>query len=165
MVFLLFYPRSWKGHLSSLYGAATRFCAPNLIVDASLPWYHYLLHLEHHKCPSLEASETSLFQEAIYLVSNSRGKSHENTNEKDRPGKTLCLGGLPEDTVKLECKSVTGFSALFTITSDNDGLTLALWDLETQEVLHSHMGKNSVFVECSQEQQLCLILSGESLSL
>ncbi|XP_061451638.1 spatacsin isoform X2 [Rhineura floridana] len=153
--------RSWKAHLSSLYDTAKRSYSSNLAADIYLPWYQYILHLEHHERKTHEASEIFVLQDAAYVLSNSRGKS---TSKRDRQWKSIRLGGL-EDSGKLECKSVTGFSALFTLSSESEGLILVLWDFETQDMMRSYEGTTSFFVECSREEQLCLILSEPGLSL
>nr|XP_056721708.1 spatacsin [Euleptes europaea] len=156
--------RSWKAHLISLYETTKRVYSPNLVADAYLPWYQYCLRLGHHDCKIHEASDTSLLQDVAYVFSNARRKDHKESKERDRRWRNLNQRGL-EDCVKTECKSVTGFSALFAVSSESEGLTLILWDLETQDIVRSHMGKNSFFVECSEEEQLCLVLSEPGLSL
>lgn len=156
--------RSWKAHLSSLDDATKTLYSPALVTAVCLPWYQSLLHLEQYNCEPQEASESSLLDDAAYLLSGWRGKDDKNASKGKRLWQSIHLGEL-EDCVKLDCKSVTGFSALFTITNESEGLVLALWDLETQEVTYSRVGKNSFFVECGKEEQLCLIFSGESLWL
>ncbi|XP_054858575.1 spatacsin [Eublepharis macularius] len=156
--------RSWKAHLMSLYKTTKGFYSPNLIADVYLPWYQHRQSPEHNDCKIHEASENSLLQDAAFVFSKTRRKEHKNTNERERQWKNMHAGG-PGDCMKIECQSVTGFSALFTVSSENEGLTLVLWDLETQDIMHFHAGKNSFFVECDQEEQLCLILSELGLSL
>ncbi|XP_042328622.1 spatacsin isoform X2 [Sceloporus undulatus] len=157
--------RSWKAHLSSLHDTTERLYSPYLLPDGPFPWYQHLLHLEHPDCRTHEISETSLLQDVAYILSDSRGKGNTSRSKKDRQWKSIHSGDS-EDSVKLECKSVTGFSALFTISSECKGLSIVLWDLETQEMAHSHVGENSFFVECNKrEEQLCVILSESGLSL
>ncbi|CAI5792574.1 Spatacsin_C domain-containing protein [Podarcis lilfordi] len=156
--------RSWKAHLSSLFDITKGSNSSNLAANVFLPWCQYPLHLEHCDCKTREASEASFLHDAAHVLSNSRRKDPQNTGKRDRLWKSIDLGGL-EDGVKLECKSVTGFSALFTLSSESEGLILLLWDLETQDVMRSCVGKNSFFVECNREEQLCPILSELGLSL
>ncbi|KAJ6662923.1 hypothetical protein lerEdw1_011127 [Lerista edwardsae] len=156
--------RSWKAHLSSLDDTTKTLYSPALVTAVCLPWYQSLLHLEHYDCERQEASESSLMDDAAYLLSDWREKDNKNASKGKRLWQSIHLGEL-EDCVKVDCKSVTGFSALFTITNESEGLVLALWDLETQDVMYSCVGKNSFFVECSKEEQLCLIFSEPGLSL
>ncbi|KAL8197371.1 UNVERIFIED_CONTAM: hypothetical protein K2H54_021762 [Gekko kuhli] len=156
--------RSWKAHLVSLYEKTQRVYSPNLVADVYLPWYQHHLHLEHRDCKTHETSETSLVRDVAYVFSNAGRKDHKSTKERDRRWKSMHPGER-EDGVRIECQSVTGFSALFTISSDSEGLTLVLWDLETQDLVLSHVGKNSFFVECGQDEHLSLILSEPGLSL
>ncbi|XP_015273982.1 PREDICTED: spatacsin [Gekko japonicus] len=155
--------RSWKAHLVSLYEKAQRVYSPNLVADVYLPWYQHHLRLEHRDCKTHDTPETTLVRDVADAFSNARRKDHKSAKERDRRWKSL-HSGERGDCVKTECKSVTGFSALFTISSESEGLTLVLWDLETQDLVLSHVGKNSFFVECGQEEHLSLILSEEFLN-
>nr|XP_008120270.1 PREDICTED: spatacsin [Anolis carolinensis] len=156
--------RSWKAHLLSLRDTTEQCYSPYLLPESSLLWYQSFLHPEQPECATCELSETSLLQDAAYILSDSRGKGMTTRNQVDRQWKNI-YSGDPEDGLELECKSVTGFSALFTISSESEGLTVVLWDLETREMVRSHVGKNACFVECGREEQLCLILSEPGLSL
>ncbi|XP_053128108.1 spatacsin isoform X2 [Hemicordylus capensis] len=156
--------RSWKTHLSSLYNTTERLNSPDVGADGYLPWYQYLRHVEHHDCKLPEVSESSLLQDAARVISSLKEKDHKSTSRGESPWKSLHVGE-PEDCVELECQSVTGFSALFTISSESEGLILALWDLETQDLTRCCVGKTTCFVKCSREEQLCLILSEPGLSL
>lgn len=69
--------------------------------------------------------------------------------------------GAPQEMVKLECKLVTGATAVFVVLAQDTGLSLVLWDFESQDVTCSHFGRSSVYVECSAEVPLCLLLTGE----
>lgn len=69
--------------------------------------------------------------------------------------------GAAQEMVKLECKLVTGAKAVFVVLAQDTGLSLALWDFESQEVTCSHFGRSSVYVESSAEVPLCLLLTGE----
>ncbi|XP_066490937.1 spatacsin [Tiliqua scincoides] len=156
--------RSWKAHLSSLDDATKTLYSPALVTAAYPPWYQSLLNPEHDDYERQDASESSLLDGAVCLFSDSGGKDCKNASKEERRWNSIHLGGT-EVCVKLDCKSVTGFSALFTISSETEGLVLALWDLATQDVTYSCVGKNSFFVNCSREEQLCLIFSEPGLSL
>ncbi|XP_067411554.1 spatacsin [Emydura macquarii macquarii] len=159
--------RSWKAHLSSLYNTSKRLDSPNLESNIYLPWYQYLPHLEHYDSKICEKSEkilSSIPQDIVYILSESTKKDYANINDVGRQWKKIHPGGL-EKMMKFECKSVTGFSALFALSGDDKGLTVALWDLETQDVTYYHVGKKCIYVDCSGEEQLCLILTEHGLSL
>lgn len=150
--------------MSSLNDATKAFNSPALGTSVYPLWYRSLLDLEHNDCERQEASESRLLDDAVCLLPYSRGKDCKNASQGEKWWKNIRLGGT-EEYEKLDCKSVTGFSALFTISSEEEGLVLALWDLETQDVAYSCVGKCSFFVECSKEEQLCLIFSGDFLWL
>uniref|UniRef100_A0A8C3IRR4 SPG11 vesicle trafficking associated, spatacsin n=1 Tax=Chrysemys picta bellii TaxID=8478 RepID=A0A8C3IRR4_CHRPI len=159
--------RSWKAHLSSLYNTSKRPHSPNLVSNIGLPWYQYLPHLEHYDYKICETSEkilSSIPQDIVYILSESTKKDYANINEVGRQWKKIHPGGL-EEMMKLECKSVTGFSALFALSAGDKGLIVALWDLETQDVTYYHIGKNCIYVDCSGEEQLCVIQTEHGLSL
>nr|XP_020667859.1 spatacsin isoform X1 [Pogona vitticeps] len=154
--------RSWKKYLSALHNTTKGCYSSNLIPDVYFPWYQYVLHLEHHDCKTREAFNSFFLQDSAYGLSSSREKG--NKIKGDRQWKTIHLEFL-KDCVEFECKSVTGFSALFTILSESKGLVIVLWDLETQDIICSCVGKNSSFLECSREEQLCGIFSERGISL
>ncbi|CAM5087629.1 unnamed protein product [Natator depressus] len=159
--------RSWKAHLSSLCNTSKRPDSPNLVSNICLRWYQYLPHLEHYDYKICETSEkilSSIPQDIVYILSESTKKDYANINDIGRQWKKIHPGGL-EEMMKLECKSVTGFSALFALSAGDKGLTVALWDLETQDVTYYHIGKNCIYVDCSGEEQLCLIQTEHGLSL
>uniref|UniRef100_A0A8D2LLZ0 SPG11 vesicle trafficking associated, spatacsin n=1 Tax=Varanus komodoensis TaxID=61221 RepID=A0A8D2LLZ0_VARKO len=155
--------RSWKACLSSLSNAAKRFQAPSLEAYRCPPWYQYLPHLEDYGYTPQEASKISLLQDAAHVLATPRGKAQKRASIPDRGWKNI-YSGDQEGCVSLECKSVTAFSALLTISTESEGLILVLWDLETQDVRHACVGRNAVFVECSPEEQLGLVFSEPGLS-
>ncbi|XP_048723410.2 spatacsin isoform X2 [Caretta caretta] len=159
--------RSWKAHLSSLCNTSKRADSPDLVSNICLRWYQYLPHLEHYDYKICETSEkilSSIPQDIVYILSESTKKDYANINDIGRQWKKIHPGGL-EEMMKLECKSVTGFSALFALSAGDKGLTVALWDLETQDVTYYHIGKNCIYVDCSGEEQLCVIQTEHGLSL
>ncbi|XP_019352478.2 spatacsin isoform X2 [Alligator mississippiensis] len=158
--------RSWKAHLFSLYNMSKRPESPNFISNVNVPWYQYFPHLEHYGSKTYQTSEETLAsipEDIACALSKSTQKDYAN-NDTGRQWKKIHMEEL-EDIMKLECKSVTGFSALFALSESTKGLTVALWDLESQDVRHYHLGKDCVYVDCSGEEQLCLILTGHGLSL
>lgn len=136
--------------------------SPNFISNVNVPWYQYFPHLEHYGSKTYQTSEETLAsipEDIACALSKSTQKDYAN-NDTGRQWKKIHMEEL-EDIMKLECKSVTGFSALFALSESTKGLTVALWDLESQDVRHYHLGKDCVYVDCSGEEQLCLILTGE----
>ncbi|XP_013920684.1 PREDICTED: spatacsin isoform X1 [Thamnophis sirtalis] len=154
--------RSWKTHVLSLDDTRADNYFPHLCSDVELPWYQHLLHLEPMKSKALDTSAASLFQEVAFVLSSSRGKDNKSTEE--RRWKNVHLGDL-EKRGSLDCKHVTGFHVLFTASSESEGLTLVLWDLVTQGITQSCVGKNSFFVEYTREEPLWLVLSETGLFL
>ncbi|XP_075752911.1 spatacsin isoform X2 [Pelodiscus sinensis] len=159
--------RSWKAHLSSLSNTSKTPDSSNLISNVCLPWYHYLPHLEQFDSKISETSEkilSSIPQDIVYILSESAKKDYAKISDAGRQWTKIHPGGV-EDMMTLECKSVTGFSALFALSAGDKGLTVALWDLETQDVTYYCMGKNCTYVDCSGKEQLCVILTEHGLFL
>ncbi|XP_058011704.1 spatacsin isoform X2 [Ahaetulla prasina] len=154
--------RSWRTHTLPLNDTHPHSYFPHLCTDVELPWYQHLLHLEPLNSKTLDTSAASLFQEVSFVLSSSRGKDNKGT--EDRRWKNIHLGDL-EEHGNLDCKHVTGFHVLFTVSSESEGLTLVLWDLVTQDITPSCVGKNSFFVEYTREEPLWLILSETGLFL
>ncbi|ETE61251.1 Spatacsin [Ophiophagus hannah] len=157
-----FFSRSRKTHVLPLNDTHIHNYFPLLCTNVELPWYQHLLHLEPLNSKTLDTSTASLFQEVAFVLSSSRGKDNKGTEE--RRWKNIHLGDL-EEHGNLDCKHVTGFHVLFTASSESEGLTLVLWDLVTQDVTQSCVGKNSFFVEYSREEPLWLLLSETGLFL
>ncbi|XP_035756946.1 spatacsin isoform X6 [Egretta garzetta] len=161
--------RSWKAHLSSLRDTVRRRRpgSPDLVNDLSLPWYQFFTHLEDHDPEIYENSEKMVaFVPRAVTWALSKPLQSDGTNLSDaRQQWKQIPREAPQEVVKLECKLVTGVKALFVIVTNDKGLTLALWDFESQDVTHYQFGKNSVYVDCSEEVPLCLLLTEHGLSL
>ncbi|NXI71697.1 SPTCS protein, partial [Anseranas semipalmata] len=161
--------RSWKAHLSSLCNTIRkrRPRSPNLVYDVNLPWYQYFTHLEDHDPLIFETSEKVLavVPKAVPCVPSKPLQSNgANLSDSRQQWKQIPVE-VPQEVVKLECKSVTGVKALFVILTHDERLTLALWDFESQDVTYYHFSKNSVYVDCSEDVPLCLLLTEHGLSL
>uniref|UniRef100_A0A8B9PSW5 SPG11 vesicle trafficking associated, spatacsin n=1 Tax=Apteryx owenii TaxID=8824 RepID=A0A8B9PSW5_APTOW len=159
--------RSWKAHLSSLCNVIRKRKTdyPNLMYG-NLPWYQYFPHLEYHDSLIYESSEAATAiapQDAACVLSKQLQNDDTNISNGGQQWKQIPVEGSQE-MVKLECKSVTAFKALFVVLTSDKGLTVALWDLESQDVTYYHFGKNCVYVDCS-EAPLCLLLTEHGLSL
>ncbi|XP_068266385.1 spatacsin [Nyctibius grandis] len=161
--------RSWKAHLSSLCDRVRRRRpgTPHLVDDLNLPWYQFFTHLEDHDPEIYENSENMVaFVPRAVRWAPSKPLQSDGTNLSDarQQWKQIPVEA-PQEVVKLECKLVTGVKALFVVLTNDKGLTLALWDFESQDVTYYHFGKNSVYVDCSEEEPLCLLLTEHGLSL
>ncbi|KAF4804459.1 spastic paraplegia 11 [Turdus rufiventris] len=158
--------RSWKAHLSSLWDRVRRRRAP-ASPDLNLPWYQFFPHLEEHDPAVCEDPENMV---AFVPRAVTRAAAGALQSQGAAPGATgqqwaqIPVGAAQEE-VKLECKLVTAAAAVFVLLAQDTGLALALWDFESQDVRSSHFGRSSVFVECSAELPLCLLLTERGLSL
>ncbi|XP_074458067.1 spatacsin isoform X2 [Larus michahellis] len=161
--------RSWKAHLSSLCDAVRRRRpgSPDSVNDLNLPWYQFFTHLEDHDPEIYENSEKMVaFLPRAVTWAPSKPVRSDGTNLSDARQKWKQIPvEAPQDVVKLECKLVTGVKALFVVLTNDKGLTLALWDFESQDVTYYHFGKNSAYVDCSEGVPLCLLLTEHGLSL
>ncbi|XP_075620549.1 spatacsin isoform X2 [Balearica regulorum gibbericeps] len=161
--------RSWTAHLSSLSDTVRRRGpgSLNLVNDLNLPWYQFFTHLEDHDPEIYENSErmVAFVPRAVTWVPSKPVQSNGTNLSDARQQWKRIPREAPQEVVKLECKLVTGVKALFGVVTDDKGLTLALWDFESQDVTYHHFGKNSVYVDCSEEVPLCLLLTEHGLSL
>ncbi|XP_054498298.2 spatacsin isoform X1 [Agelaius phoeniceus] len=159
--------RSWKAHLSSLWDRVRRRRAPGspeLVNDLNLPWYQFFTHLEDHDPEVCEDPERMV---AFVPRAVTWAASPALQGQPGGAGQQWAQipVGAAQETVKLECKLVTGAKAVFVLQAQDMGLSLALWDFESQDVTCSHFGRSSVYVECSAELPLCLLLTELGLSL
>ncbi|NXQ10949.1 SPTCS protein, partial [Peucedramus taeniatus] len=162
--------RSWKAHLSSLWDRVRRRRtpgSPDLVNNLNLPWYQFFTHLEDHDPEVCEDPERMV---AFVPRAVSWAASPALQGQAAAPGGAgqqwaQIPVGAAQEMVKLECKLVTGAKAVFVVLAQDTGLSLALWDLESQEVTCSHFGRSSVYVEGSAEVPLCLLLTERGLSL
>ncbi|XP_038002943.1 spatacsin [Motacilla alba alba] len=159
--------RSWKAHLSSLWDRVRRRKppgSPDLVNDLNLPWYQFFTHLEDHDPEVCEDPERMV---AFVPRAVTWAASPALQGQPGGAGQQWAQipVGAAQETVKLECKVVTGAKAVFVLQARDTGLSLALWDFESQGVTCSHFGRSSVYVECSAEVPLCLLLTERGLSL
>ncbi|NWV63788.1 SPTCS protein, partial [Malurus elegans] len=162
--------RSWKAHLSSLWDRVRRRrtpASPDLVNDLNLPWYQFLTHLEDHDPEICEDPESLVaFVPRAATWAASRALQRQGTARGDTGQQWAQIPvGAPGQVVKMQCKLVTGAKAVFEVLAQDTGLSLALWDFESQDVTCSHFGRGSVYVECSAELPLCLLLTERGLSL
>ncbi|KAK1198478.1 SPTCS protein, partial [Pygoscelis papua] len=161
--------RSWKAHLSSLCDIVRRRRpgSPDLVNDLNLPWYQFFTHLEDHDPEIYENSEKMVAfvpRAVVWTPSKPLQSNGTNLSDARQQWKQIPIEA-PQEVVKLQCKLVTGVKAVFVVLTHDKGLTLALWDFESQDVTYYHFGKNSVYVDCSEEVPLCLLLTEHGLSL
>ncbi|KAM9532540.1 spatacsin [Guaruba guarouba] len=161
--------RSWKAHLSSLCDKVRRrkLGSPDMVNGLNLPWYQFLTHLEDHDpeiCEDLGTVVSSVPWVLTWALSKPSQSSGTKPSNAPQQWKQIPKEA-PQEVVKLECKLVTGVKALFVVLTNGRGLTLALWDFEAQDVTYYRFGKNSVYVDCSEEVPLSLLLTEHGLSL
>ncbi|XP_034352380.1 spatacsin isoform X2 [Arvicanthis niloticus] len=159
--------RSWRAQLSSLNEAARSSRSSEPEVSCCAPWFQSALCLE-----SLEpGNPTPIVPNHVVLPGDvSCGqcafpqKEHIKTRDPGRPWTTMHLSEQEQPT-ELKCLSVTGFSALFTWAVGTTSCTIVLWDLETQSTQCFSLGQKCTPVDISGNQQLCLALTENGLSL
>ncbi|KAF1489640.1 Spatacsin, partial [Eudyptula minor novaehollandiae] len=161
--------RSWKAHLSSLCDIVRRRRpgSPDLVNDLNFPWYQFFTHLEDHDPEIYENSEKMVAfvpRAVVWTPSKPLQSNGTNLSEARQQWKQIPIEA-PQEVVKLQCKLVTGVKAVFVVLTHDKELTLVLWDFESQDVTYYRFGKNSVYVDCSEEVPLCLLLTEHGLSL
>ncbi|KAL9837567.1 LOW QUALITY PROTEIN: spatacsin-like [Geothlypis trichas] len=159
--------RSWKAHLSSLWDRVRRRRAPGSpesVNNLNLPWYQCFTHLEDHDPEVCEDPERMV---AFVPRAVTWAASPALQGQPGAAGQQWAQipVGAAQEMVTLECRLVTAAKAVFVLQAQGTGLSLVLWDLESQDVTCSHFGRSSVCVECSAELPLCLLLTERGLSL
>uniref|UniRef100_A0A2K6FDC4 SPG11 vesicle trafficking associated, spatacsin n=1 Tax=Propithecus coquereli TaxID=379532 RepID=A0A2K6FDC4_PROCO len=156
--------RSWKAQLSSLNETIK---SSKLEVSCCAPWFRDILHLESPESGNHSTSVPSwafIPQDIMHGQYNFLQKDHAKTSDPGRSWKIMHISEQ-EEPIKLKCVSVTGFTVLFTWTVEKTGYNIVLWDLETQGMQYFSLGKKCIPVDSSEDQQLCLILTENGLSL
>ncbi|XP_074145608.1 spatacsin [Sminthopsis crassicaudata] len=156
--------RSWKTQLSELYNSTKK---PRLEVVSCVPWFQDLLHFDPSESsghPTQEQIWTFIPQDLTRVQHSHPWRDHVRSGDIKKLWKVMPIGEQ-EGVAKLKCVSVTGFTVLFTWLIESTGWTVVLWDLETQNVHRVFLGKNCIPVDCSGNQQLCLVLTENGLSL
>lgn len=156
--------RSWRAQLLSL-NESVRGSEPE--VSCSAPWFQSALRLE-----SLESADhTPTVPIHVFIPGDvPRGrcafpqKEHVKSSDPGRPWKTMHLSEHEQPT-ELTCLSVTGFTALFTWAVGATSCTIGLWDLETQSMQCFSLSQKCTPVDIGGDQQLCLALTDDGLSL
>lgn len=156
--------RSWRAQLLSL-NESVRGSEPE--VSCCAPWFQSALRLE-----SLESADhTPTVPTHVFIPGDvPRGrcafpqKEHVKSSDPGRPWKTMHLSEHEQPT-ELTCLSVTGFTALFTWAVGATSCTIGLWDLETQSMQCFSLSQKCTPVDIGGDQQLCLALTDDGLSL
>ncbi|XP_028734564.1 LOW QUALITY PROTEIN: spatacsin [Peromyscus leucopus] len=155
--------RSWRAQLSSL-NETTRSSKPE--VSCCAPWFQGVRRLE-----SLESGNlTPIVPDHVFIPGDvtcgqcAFPQEHIKTSDPRRPWETMHLSEQ-EQPSELKCMSVTGFTALFTRAVGTASCTIVLWDLETQSMQCFSLGQKCAPVDSSGDQQLCLVLTENGLSL
>ncbi|XP_055480029.1 spatacsin [Psammomys obesus] len=156
--------RSWRAQLSSLHETA-RSSEPE--VSRCAPWFQGVLHLES---PESGNHTPGVPNHVLIPGDVTRGqcafpqKEHAKTSHPRRPWETMHLGEA-EQPPELRCMSVTGFTALFIGAVGTTSCTIILWDLESRSVQCFPLSQKCTPVDSSGDQQLCLVLTENGLSL
>ncbi|XP_045384024.1 spatacsin isoform X1 [Lemur catta] len=156
--------RSWKAQLSSLNETIK---SSKLEVSCCAPWFQDILHLESPESGNHSTSVPSwafIPQDIMDGQYNFPQKDHAKTSDPGRSWKIMHISEQ-EEPIELKCVSVTGFTVLFTWTVEKTGCNIVLWDLETQDMQCFSLGKKCIPVDSSEDQQLCLILTENGISL
>ncbi|XP_063268578.1 spatacsin isoform X2 [Prinia subflava] len=162
--------RSWKAHLSSLWDRVRRRrtpASPDLVDDSNLPWYQFFTHLEDHDpeiCEDPERMVAFVPRAVTWAASRALQSQGAAPGGAGQQWAQIPVGAAQEGA-KLECKVVTAAKAVFVVLAQDTGLSLVLWDFESQDVTCSHFGRGSVYVESSAEVPLCLLLTERGLCL
>ncbi|XP_003791835.1 spatacsin isoform X1 [Otolemur garnettii] len=156
--------RSWKAQLSSLNETIK---SSKLEASCCAPWFQDILHLEFPESGNHSISVPNwvfIPQDIMHKEYNCQQKDHAKTSDPRRSWKIMHVSEQEEPT-EFKCMSVTGFTVLFTLTVERTGCTIVLWDLETQGMQCFSLGKKCIPVDSSGDQQLCLVLTENGLSL
>ncbi|XP_015991677.2 spatacsin isoform X1 [Rousettus aegyptiacus] len=156
--------RSWKAQLSSLNKTIK---SSKLEVSHCAPWFQDILHLEFPESSNHSTNVPSwpfIPQDITHSQYNFPQKDYTKTSDPGRAWKVMHISEQ-EEPIELRCVSVTGFTALFTWGVERMGCTIVLWDLETQEMQCFFLGQKCIPIDNSGDQQLCLVLTENGLSL
>ncbi|KAM4829958.1 spatacsin [Thomomys bottae] len=153
--------RSWKAQLSTLNETKNR---SELEISCCAPWFQDILHLESPERHNTRLPSWAFLPQNMTCSHTLPQKDHAKTSNLGRSWKIMHLSEQ-EQPRELKCMSVTGFTALFTWAKETAGCTIILWDLETQDIQCISLGQKCVPVDSSGDQQLCLLVTENGLSL
>ncbi|XP_059861135.1 spatacsin [Delphinus delphis] len=156
--------RSWKAQLSSLNETIKN---SKLEGTCCAPWFQDILHLEPPESGNHSTSVPNWAftpQDVMCSQYSFPQKGPVKTSDSGRSWKRIHISEQ-EEPLELTCMSVTGFTALFTWAVERTGCTIVLWDLETQSMQRFSLGKKCIPVDSGGDQQLCLVLTEDGLSL
>ncbi|XP_038186655.1 spatacsin [Arvicola amphibius] len=154
--------RSWRAQLSAL--KETMSSEPE--ASCCAPWFQGVLRLESPE----SGNHTPVVPSHIFIPGDATcgqcaflQKEHIKTSDP-RWWETMRLS-KQEQPAELECMSVTGFTALFAWAVGTSSCTIVLWDLETQGLRCLPLSQPCTPVHSSGDQQQCLVLTENGLSL
>ncbi|XP_036040179.1 LOW QUALITY PROTEIN: spatacsin [Onychomys torridus] len=155
--------RSWRAQLSTL-NETTRHSKPE--VSCCAPWFQSVLRLESPESGNHTpiVPDHALIPGDVTCGQCAFPQEHIKTNDPRRPWETMHLSEQ-EQPSELKCMSVTGFTALFTQAVGTTSCTIVLWDLETQSIQCFSLSQKCAPVDSNGDQQLCLVLTENGLSL
>ncbi|XP_036299435.1 spatacsin isoform X3 [Pipistrellus kuhlii] len=153
--------RSWKAQLLSLNETIK---SSTMEVSHCAPWFQDILHLESNNHCTSVPGWAFIPQDIMHSQYSFPQKGHAKTNDPGRAWKIMHISEQ-EEPIELRCLSVTGFTALFAWTVGKMGCTIVLWDLEIEGIQCFSLGKRCIPIDNSGDQQLCLVLTENGLSL
>ncbi|MGH0181887.1 UNVERIFIED_CONTAM: hypothetical protein FKN15_008095 [Acipenser sinensis] len=163
------YFRSWDAQLSVLYNNGKASSSSDCTTKLCAPWYHHLPNAEPNKHSDLTKSQVSAtVSNSTACILSCAARKRTGRSSEPLPGKRqgfVQLQGLRERMTPASV-SVSEFTVLLTlVSSDDTAVTVALWDLQTQDVTYHHLDPGCAPVQCSGEEQLCLVMKESGLSV
>ncbi|XP_041074494.1 spatacsin-like isoform X1 [Polyodon spathula] len=160
--------RSWDAQLSVLYNDGKASSPSDCATKLCAPWYHHLPNAEPTKHSDLTKSQVSatVSNYTACILSCAAWKRTGRSSEPlpcKRQG-FVQLQGLRERMTPATV-SVSEFTVLLTFVSSDSAVTVAFWDLQTQDVTYHHLDPGCTPVQCSGEEQLCLVMKESGLSV
>ncbi|XP_057636203.1 spatacsin [Chionomys nivalis] len=154
--------RSWRAQLSAL--KETMSSKPE--ASCCAPWFQGVLRLESPE----SGNPTPVVPSHVFIPGDATcgqcafpQKEHIKTSDP-RWWETMRLS-RQEQPAELQCMSVTGFTALFARAVGTSSCIIVLWDLETQGLQCLPLSQPCTPVHSSGDQQQCLVLTENGLSL
>ncbi|XP_060709188.1 spatacsin [Hemiscyllium ocellatum] len=154
--------RSWKARLGTFY-SETKVSSAERFLQWS-PWYHHLSSQNSHDATcNVNSYKSSLVP--CDDVAKSFAHEEDVNNKANKLRWMVQLQGL-EESMRIQTVSLSEFSVLFTLVAPDSGaVTVAFWDLETQQVDYHHIKGQSLPVEGDGNDELSLFLTDTGLSM
>lgn len=139
--------------MRAFYNKTKVSLAEEFLTRSSTPWYHDVSSSNSNIAPCHIRSHKP----------NTFGQMEDLNSQESKWHRVLHLRGLKESMI-IETVSVSEFSVLLTLVAPDSGaLTIAFWDLQTEEVTYHHIDGHSLPVKGDGKDELCLFLTGKRL--